>query len=225
VNEAFWIKLTPDLVDDGSAVGDTQVDPYYNNSRLTMEDTPTASPASAVPVESKKCGTCQKRVASKGCVISCCVQCCDNDTCEKHLQIKEKQRWKEQVLSGTTEIQKLAREKQLLLLHKKRFREPGFKYVGDTVVIWSIYEYAQNNKWREDAIRRSNRRKAREQDSLSVPSSSSPSSSATTATKTSQDGMKQPCTIKPVRSSNKRFRRIFDKLYQESMMEKKSEEH
>lgn len=185
-----------------------------------MEDTATASPASAVPAaESKKCGKCQKRVASKGCVVSCCVQCCDDETCEKHLQVKEKQKWKEQVLAGTTEIQEQAREKRQRLLHKKRFREPGFKYVGDTVVIWNIYEYAQNNKWRDDAIRRSNRRKAREQDSAVPPSSLL----STAANKTSQDDMKQSRTIKPGRSSNKRFRHMFEKLYQESLI-KKSED-
>jgi hypothetical protein len=175
-----------------------------NYSCLTMEDAATASPASAAPsasTENKKCFKCQKRMPSKGCVMACCVQCCDDETCEKHLQIKEKQRWKEQVLAGTTELQKQAREKRQLLLYKKRFREPGFKYVGDTVVIWNIYEYAQNSKWRDDAIRRSNRRKALEQDySAPLP--------------LGQDIKQQ---------SNKRFRRTFEKLYQKSLMELKPE--
>jgi hypothetical protein len=126
------------------------------------------------------------------------------------VQIKEKQQWKEQVLAGTTDIQKQAREKRQLLLCKKRFREPGFKYVGDTVMIWNIYEYAQNSKWRDDAIRRSNRRKALEQ-GYSVPSSS-------------QDMKQLQDSITPVRTSTKRFRRMFEKLYQDSLKEKKSDD-
>jgi quinol monooxygenase YgiN len=192
-----------------------------------MEDTATASPADAAHTassENKKCGKCQKRVASKGCVMFCCLPCCDDETCEKHLQVKEKQRWKEQILAGTTEIQKQAREKRQLLLHKKRFREPGFKYVGDTVVIWNINEYAQNAKWRDDAIRRSNRRKAREQDSAPSPTVNG-NNKKTSQEHAQQQQSTRSTTIKPVRSSRKRFRRLFEQLYQESLKEMKSKDH
>mmetsp|Transcript_19480 Transcript_19480/g.45313 ORF Transcript_19480/g.45313 Transcript_19480/m.45313 type:complete len:106 (-) Transcript_19480:66-383(-) len=40
------------------------------------------------------------------------------------------------------------------------FHEPNFIYLRQTIQIWNIREYMKNPKWREDAIRRSEKRKA-----------------------------------------------------------------
>lgn len=183
----------------------------------------TTSGASPVSVETqaKRCAKCQKRVATKGCVLASCLQCCDaGEKCEKHLQIKEKNQWKEQVIAGTTYIQVQAREKRRMMLHKQKrttlLREPLFQYAGDTVVIWSIYAYNKNNDWRDDAIRRSNRRKAREQDSALC----APAGTENNNLNRVEPKMKRLKTT-PVRNSKKRFRRIMEKLYQESLVEEK----
>lgn len=68
--------------------------------------------------------------------------------------------WKENVLAGTSDLQKRA-----ALLRKRRlspgtFREPLFLYVGDSIVLWSLREYIKNPKWKEEAIRKSKRRTA-----------------------------------------------------------------
>lgn len=87
-------------------------------------------------------------------------------------------------MSGTTELQEAAQRKRASWIvgnnhHQThsvnnnksqrglprnvfiKFREPGFVYLGDTVVIWNIHEYLANPKWKEDALRKSMKRKER----------------------------------------------------------------
>jgi hypothetical protein len=67
-----------------------------------------------------------------------CFKCCTDISCSSHKQQRERATWKTQVLNGTTDIQLAAKEKRRKRLPKGRFKEPGFVYLGDTVVIWDI---------------------------------------------------------------------------------------
>jgi hypothetical protein len=73
------------------------------------------------------------------------------------------------------------------------FREPGFKYQGDTVVIWDVRAYAQNPRWKEDAIRKAVRRQK--------------------ATNNHKDWEILP----PLRNSRKRFHHLVEQWYQTSL--------
>jgi hypothetical protein len=90
--------------------------------------------------------------------------------------------------------------KRSKLLKHGRFREPGFVYQGDTVIIWSLRDYISNPKWREDALRKSNRRRARTTDAME-------------ATDLTQK------LSKPRRNRRKRFRRTMESLYKKSLEE------
>jgi hypothetical protein len=147
---------------------------------------------------SNKCMQCSKRFAVKGCTQTACTQCCCDETCEKHKRLREQAEWKEQVISGTTWVQSEARMKRSKLLKHGRFREPGFVYQGDTVIIWSLRDYIRNPKWREDALRKSNRRRARTTDVME----------ATDLTK---------ILSKPRRSRRQRFHRMMESLYRKSL--------
>jgi hypothetical protein len=159
--------------------------------------TPTADPTSP---NNKKCTQCSKRGAVKGCSQTACTQCCADDACEKHKRLREQAAWKEQVISGKTWVQSEARMKRSKLLKHGRFREPGFVYQGDTVIIWSLRDYISNPKWREDALRKSNRRRARTTDAME-------------ATDLTQK------LSKPRRNRRKRFRRTMESLYKKSLEE------
>jgi hypothetical protein len=71
--------------------------------------------------------------------------------------------------------------------------------MGDTVIIWNLREYLDNPKWKEDALRKSSKRKAR---SLEEGDESS--------------------KFKPLANSRKRFRRIMEELYQNTLQESSS---
>jgi hypothetical protein len=94
------------------------------------------------------------------------------------------------VLSGTTREQKRAAAKRASAVRKGVFREPAFMYMGQTVTIWNFSDYMENPKWKDDAIRRSEKRRAR----LEINRNSSVS----------------------LRNNRKRFHRIMESLYQES---------
>lgn len=87
------------------------------------------------------------------------------------------------------------------------FKEPNFQYLGDTVVIWNLKEYLDQPKWREDALRRSLKRRQREE-SLAMTSAS-----------------KKICFVSlpgadiKSKSRRKRFRAIVEALYQKSLEE------
>jgi hypothetical protein len=166
------------------------------------------SGALAAPVAPNKvkCQKCDKRSAKEGCTQLACIQCCDDGLgCESHKKQRSLAIWKEQVLSGTTDVQiEAARIRKMKIQSgngKQRcfFREPGFVYQGDTVVIWDIRAYASNPKWRDDAIRKSTRRKRAE-----------------LATKI---GVHENGTTFPnrrLRNSRKRFSRIMNDLYEKN---------
>ena len=142
-----------------------------------------------------KCGKCSKRMAREGCTQLACLQCCDDfNGCESHRKPRAHALWKEQVLAGTTDVQSLAAAKRKMRIPAGRvFREPGFVYQGDTVVIWDLRAFARNPKWREEAIRKSIRR-----------------SKVT------------PRHIPRLRNSRKRFRRLMTELYLARQQEAKA---
>ena len=132
------------------------------NSVQDFDTAPNATTTSTkeVPSMNAKCVKCNKRLAREGCTQSACLPCCDDVAgCESHAKPRAHALWKEQVLAGTTEVQQLAAAKLKMRIPAGRFfREPGFVYQGDTVVIWDLRAYARNPKWREDAVRKSVRR-------------------------------------------------------------------
>ena len=88
--------------------------------------------------------------------------CCSDNHCATHAEVREQAHWKEQVLAGTAPIQILANEKRLKAITPGRFKEGNFSYLGDTVVAWDLKQYFSNPAWRDDAIRKSKKRKTRQ---------------------------------------------------------------
>ena len=186
-------------------------------SMNTGEEEPSASAAKAAPDNTTshnsndnasgskrngkpttKCIKCNKRWAREGCTQKACLNCCDDlEGCETHKKPRAQAELKEQILAGTTEVQKLAAAKRKLRIPANNFfREPGFVYQGDTVIIWDIRAYVRDEKAaRDEAVRMSKRRAKHKRD-------------------TEADA---PTTVKPLRNSRKRFRRIWDDLFQASL--------
>jgi hypothetical protein len=138
----------------------------------------------------EKCAKCEKRLAREGCTQAACLICCtDVSGCEPHNKSRAQAQWKKDVLAGQTEIQLLAAQRRKLRIPevsgKRFFWESGFVYQGDSVVIWDLREFASNAKWRDDAIRKSLRRRK---------------------TTTSVDRPR-------LRINRRRFRRIMNELY------------
>jgi len=149
-----------------------------------------------------KCDKCNKRLAREGCTQKACLNCCDDlGGCETHKKPRAQAELKEQILAGTTQVQTLAAAKRKLRIPPKSFfREPGFVYQGDTVIIWDIRSYVKDEKARDDAVRMSKRRrknKKGDEVNFSVPS--------------------------PLKNSRKRFRRIWEELVQTSLKEENVE--
>lgn len=94
------------------------------------------------------------------------------------------------MLSGTTDINKKAQAKRASTILPGSFREPGFLYLNQTITIWNRNKFMENRKWKEDAIRRSEKRKARDASS------------------------KRPV----LRNSRKRFRTIMEDFYRKSLI-------
>jgi hypothetical protein len=97
----------------------------------------------------------------------------------------------------------LANEKRKLKIPPKRFKDTSFEYLGETILIWSLRDYLANEKWREDAIRRSKRNtEARETERLVHMKEFGGSGVPGTSTK--KEGRRQ------------RFQRVMEELYQKS---------
>ena len=84
------------------------------------------------------------------------------DFCEAHAESRRKQKYQEELLQGTTEITRLAQRDRNLAVIPGAFREPGFVSLQQTIKIWDLREFMANSKWKEDAIRKSLKRSARE---------------------------------------------------------------
>jgi len=97
-----------------------------------------------------------------GCTQTACLTCCSDTQCATHNETRENHLWKEHVLAGTTDTQKQAKEIRAKAIPPGRFKESNFSYMGDSVVLWDIQQYFSNDTWREDALRKSNKRKTRQ---------------------------------------------------------------
>lgn len=95
-----------------------------------------------------------------GCCQLACLQCCSDQDCEGHAESREKQKYHDDLLTGNTEIALKAKRQRDLALLPNVYREPGFIYSQQTIKIWDIREFMANPKWKEDAIRKSTKRKA-----------------------------------------------------------------
>lgn len=116
-----------------------------------------------------------------------------------HDELREKERWKEQVLAGTTPTQLKAKEIREKAIPKGRFRERDFCYLGDTLVLWDLKQYLANPAWRDDAVRKSKKRKMRQ---LNNEVGNAPMISSSKR-----------------RNRRKRFQQKMEELYQKSLME------
>jgi hypothetical protein len=82
--------------------------------------------------------------------------------CEAHAESRVKQQYQAELLQGNTIIARQANRDRSLALLPGAFREGGFVYSEQTIKIWDIREFMANPRWREDAIRKSRKRHARE---------------------------------------------------------------
>eukprot|EP00544_Gedaniella_sp_CCMP2646_P006751 CAMPEP_0202496368 /NCGR_PEP_ID=MMETSP1361-20130828/19616_1 /ASSEMBLY_ACC=CAM_ASM_000849 /TAXON_ID=210615 /ORGANISM="Staurosira complex sp., Strain CCMP2646" /LENGTH=218 /DNA_ID=CAMNT_0049127681 /DNA_START=100 /DNA_END=756 /DNA_ORIENTATION=+ len=137
-----------------------------------------------------KCSKCNKRLARRACSQAACISCCSDVACEVHTEAREAAQWKEDVLKGTTDVQQQAKAKRAMAVIPGSFRESGFLFLNQTITIWNRQEFMSNKKWREDAVRRADKRQARRSMSR---------------------------TVKPIRNSIQRFRRKMNELYQKSL--------
>jgi hypothetical protein len=137
-----------------------------------------------------KCSKCNKRLARRACSQAACISCCTDVACEGHKEAREAAQWKEDVLKGTTDVQQQAKAKRAMAVLPGSFRESGFLFLNQTITIWNRQEFMSNKKWREDAVRRADKRQARRSMSR---------------------------TVKPIRNSIQRFRRKMNELYQKSL--------
>ena len=72
------------------------------------------------------------------CTGSLCIRCCTDVHCTVHQDQRAKAHWKAQVMAGTTAIQRAAQLKRSRKLPKRRYGEPAFVYMNDTVVVWDL---------------------------------------------------------------------------------------
>ena len=87
----------------------------------------------------------------KACSQKACIKCCTDPNCEGHRDAREK----ESIINGTHPINQMANAKRALTIKPGVFRDPAFKYMGESILIWSLTEYMANTKWKDEAIRKS----------------------------------------------------------------------
>lgn len=118
-----------------------------------------------------------------------CLSCCSDRECSSHKEARQQAEWRELVLKGATPIQRMAAKKRSTAVLPGAFREPGFIYMNQTIQIWNIHEYKRNPKWRDDAVRRSEKRKI----------------------------LNEGQQHRVLRGSRKRFRKMVDEWYRKSL--------
>lgn len=97
----------------------------------------------------------------QACIQSLCNKCCIDDNCTVHREQREKAAWKDSVMKGTSDVQQKANLKRSKIILAKRFKEPHFKYMGDTVVIWDLRTCLDSENG-EEILRKAHKRKIRE---------------------------------------------------------------
>ena len=84
--------------------------------------------------------------------------------------------------------------------------EPAFRYLQESLVVWDCRRYLDNPKWREDAIRRSERNKRAREVFVAAGGSGS------TKKEEEEDGPKK----RKKEGRKRRFQRIMNELYEAS---------
>lgn len=133
-----------------------------------------------------------------GCSQAACISCCSDLQCEGHKEARENAQWKEDVLKGTTDVQKRAKAKKASAVIPGSFHESGFLFLNQTITIWNRKEFMSNKKWKEDAVRRADKRKARRN---------------------------MTRTMQPIGNSIKRFRRVMEGLYRKTVKQENKVEN
>ena len=150
-----------------------------------------------------------------------CAKCCTDSKCEIHELQRQKAIWKEQVLQGTTDVQLAAAEKRRLKLPKGRFKEPSFRYLGDTVIIWDIRQclfpeqHRQNSGTSSSLAVDNNRTEKKGKSSMSSAVVEDILSRARKRNRFTAMG-----SSKVIRNNRKRFRRVIEDLYRQSLQQK-----
>ena len=148
--------------------------------------------------------SCIFRFIIPACTQKACIRCCTDKTCPGHYEQRAKEAEKKSIVDGTHPIMVLANEKRKRKIPPGRFRDESFKYLGETILIWSVRDFLANDKWREDAIRRSRRNtEARETERL--------------VQLKELGGKKVPGTSIKKEGRGRRFQRVMDALYQQSV--------
>ena len=123
--------------------------------------------------------------------------------CEGHRALREEKRRQDEIMAGTATINQMATRQRKLAVKPGAFPgEAAFQYLKESLVIWDCRVYMSNPKWREDAIRKSEKNKrTREVYLSSLPSSNGAGIKPTTK----REGRR------------KRFNRIMNELYEASI--------
>jgi hypothetical protein len=126
------------------------------------------------------------------CTYNLCIKCCTDDGCVVHTEQRSKNLFKQRIMDGTTDLQRTAEEKKSRVILKGRFKEPNFRYLGDTCVVWNIHQCFNDRRInREEILRKAQRRNERSAGGKVV-----------------------------LRNSRKRFRKSYEQLYQKSLIAK-----
>ena len=85
------------------------------------------------------------------------MKCCNDPTCEPHREARAELSKKQAILDGTDYITRTANAKRASKVSPGSFYDTNISYFGETVVIWNVHDFMKNDKWRDDAIRKSAR--------------------------------------------------------------------
>lgn len=135
-----------------------------------------------------------------------CIKCCtDIDGCEGHRALREEKRRQDEILAGTSAVNVRAAKQRKMAVTPGAFPgEPAFRYLQESLVVWDCRQYLDNPKWREDAIRRSERNKRAREVFVAAAGS-----------KKEEEG--GPKKRKKEEGRKRRFQRIINELYETSV--------
>ena len=151
-------------------------------------------------------------VLHTACSQLACIKCCtDIDGCEGHRALREEKRRQDEILAGTSAVNVRAAKQRKMAVTPGAFPgEPAFRYLQESLVVWDCRRYLDNPKWREDAIRRSERNKrARE---VFVASAAAGSTGST-----KKEDKTGPMKKSKREGRKRRFQRIMSEMYEASI--------
>lgn len=141
-----------------------------------------------------------------------CIKCCtDVDGCEGHRALREEKRRQDEILAGTSAVNVRAAKQRKMTVTPGAFPgEPAFRYLQESLIVWDCRQYLDNPKWREDAIRRSERNKRAREVFVAAGRSSIGKAEEEDETTTG------PKKKKKKEGRKRRFQRIMNELYEAS---------